>query len=103
MKLRTPVVFLSAILAISTGFAHAQGNPSGRGAITGDPAASSANPGTAPKSDTTTGSARSNPSGSGTSTSGGSDANGDAGRDTMPDSNRSVRPLQDQHKPNGIR
>lgn len=38
-------------------------------------------------------------SGSGTSTSGGSDANGDQGRDAMPDSNKSVIPLDQQHKP----
>ncbi len=40
-----------------------------------------------------------NRSGSGTSTSGGRDANGDQGRDTMPESNRSVMPLDQQHKP----
>jgi hypothetical protein len=38
-------------------------------------------------------------SGSGTSTSGGRDANNDQGRDTMPDSNKSVIPLDQQHKP----
>ncbi len=96
-------VLLSATLALSTTFAQAQGNPSGRGSITGDPAASSATPGTAPKTGTTGSAARSNPSGSGTSTSGGRDANGDAGLDKMPDSDRSVRPLQDQHKPGSIR
>jgi hypothetical protein len=41
-------------------------------------------------------------SGSGTSTSGGSDANGDQGRDKMPDSNLNVRPLDQQHKPDGM-
>jgi hypothetical protein len=41
-------------------------------------------------------------SGSGTSTSGGSDANGDQGRDKMPDSDLSVRPLDQQRKPNGM-
>jgi hypothetical protein len=40
-----------------------------------------------------------NKSGSGTSTSGGSESNGDQGRDTMPDSNKSVKPLSQQHKP----
>jgi hypothetical protein len=40
-----------------------------------------------------------NRSGSGTSTSGGSDANGDQGRDAMPNSNKSVMPLDQQHKP----
>jgi hypothetical protein len=39
-------------------------------------------------------------SGSGTSTSGGSDANGDQGRDKMPESSKSVKPLDQQHKPN---
>jgi hypothetical protein len=66
------------------------GAPSGRGAVTGDPAASSATP----RADTpTTGtSTRSNPSGSGTSSSGGKDDNGDAGRDKMLEGNRSARP-----------
>jgi hypothetical protein len=55
----------------------------------GDPAASSATPGSAP----TTGNAtKRNPSGSGTSTSGGKDDNGDQGRDKMPESNKTVRP-----------
>ena len=103
MKSSVLFILLSAILVFPTSFAHAQGNPSGRGSITGDPAASSATPGTAPNAPMTTGSAtRSNPSGSGTSTSGGSDANGDAGRDKMPDSDRNVRPLPDQHKPDSI-
>lgn len=91
---------MAAIIAIlfATGSAIAQGAPSGRGAVTGDPAASSATP----HADTsTTGtSTRSNPSGSGTSTSGGKDDNGDAGRDKMPDSNRTVRPESQQHHPN---
>ena len=74
--------------------AHAQsGVPSGRGSTSGDPAASSATPGTSP----TTGSPM-KPSRSGTSTSGGSDANGDQGRDRMPDSNQGVRPLNKQNK-----
>ena len=71
-----------AIMALAAGSALAQGGaPSGRGSVTGDPAASSANP----QADTpTTGAAsRSNPSGSGTSSSGGKDDNGDAGRDKM--------------------
>jgi hypothetical protein len=62
--------------------ALAQGNPSGPGATTGDPAASSAAPGADPAK--TVG--QSNPSGSGTSTSGGTDYNGDQGRDKMPES-----------------
>lgn len=40
-----------------------------------------------------------NKSGSGTSTSGGADANGDQGRDAMPESNKTVKPLTEQHKP----
>jgi len=65
------------------------GAPSGRGSTTGDPAASSATPGSAP----TTGNAmKPSPSGSGTSTSGGRDDNGDQGRDKMPESDKSVRP-----------
>nr|WP_245323926.1 hypothetical protein [Bradyrhizobium stylosanthis] len=88
-----------ATIALLAGPAFAQGGePSGRGAVTGDPAASSATP----RADTpTTGAAtRSNPSGSGTSTSGGKDDNGDAGRDKMPESNRTVRPESQQHHPN---
>jgi hypothetical protein len=69
-------------------FAQA-GAPSGRGATTGDPAASSATPGGSP---TTGSSTKSNPSGSGTSTSGGKDDNGDQGRDKMPESSKAVRP-----------
>ena len=69
-------------------FAQA-GAPSGRGATTGDPAASSAKPGASP---TTGSSMKSNPSGSGTSTSGGKDDNGDQGRDRVPESNKDVRP-----------
>ncbi len=87
------------ILVLLAGTALAQnGAPSGRGSVTGDPAASSATP----KSDSpTTGTAaRSNPSGSGTSSSGGKDDNGDAGRDKMPESNRTVRPESQQHHPN---
>jgi hypothetical protein len=65
-----------------SGLQFAQGGaPSGRGAITGDPAASSATPGAAP---TTGNSMKSNPSGK--------DDNGDQGRDKMPESNKAVRP-----------
>lgn len=87
-----------AVAALFAGSAFAQGEPSGRGAVTGDPAASSATP----KADApTTGTAtRSNPSGSGTSTSGGKDDNADAGRDKMPESDRTVRPESQQHHPN---
>jgi hypothetical protein len=89
-------VFIAALFA--TGSALAQtGAPSGRGAVTGDPAASSATPHAG--SQTTGTATKSNPSGSGTSTSGGKDSNGDAGRDKMPDSDRTVRPLDQQHHP----
>jgi hypothetical protein len=62
---------------------------SGRGSTTGDPAASSATPGTSP---TTGSSMKPSPRGSATSTSGGRDDNGDQGRDRMPESNMIVRP-----------
>src|SRR5205085_9347886 len=80
----------AAALAISSDFVLPQaGGPSGRCAATGDPAASTATPGTAP----TTGSAmKSSPSGSGTSTSGGKYDNGDQGRDRMPESSKDVKP-----------
>jgi hypothetical protein len=93
----TTLALATAVMVLGT-LAHAQsGVPSGRGSTTGDPAASSATPHTAPS---TTGNAmKPSRSGSGTSTSGGSDANGDQGRDKMPDSNMSVKPLNQQHKP----
>jgi hypothetical protein len=77
-------IAFALVLALGGGLAHAQnnGDPSGRGSTTGDPAASSATPGTSP---TTGSSMQPSPSGSGTSTSGGSDANGDQGRDKMPE------------------
>lgn len=87
-----------AITALAAGSAVAQGGaPSGRGSVTGDPAASSANP----RADTpTTGAAsRSNPSGSGTSSSGGKDDNGDAGLDKMMEGDRTVR-TPGQQRPN---
>jgi hypothetical protein len=83
---------LSIILSVMLGsysVALAQGNPSGRGSTTGDPAASTSNPSAAPAP--TTGSTSSR-SGSGMSTSGGKDDNMDGGRDKMPESNSSVRP-----------
>ncbi|MFT4115862.1 hypothetical protein [Bradyrhizobium sp.] len=89
-------VCVAALFAAEAALAQT-GGPSGRGAVTGDPAASSATPHAG--SQTTGTSAKSSPSGSGTSTSGGKDANGDAGRDNMPDSNRAVRPLDQQHHP----
>ena len=101
MTMRSTTLALATALAMFGASAHAQnGVPSGRGSVTGDPAASSATPGTSPN---TTGNAmKPSRSGSGTSTSGGSDANGDQGRDKMPDSNLNVRPLDQQHKPNGM-
>ncbi|WP_354225282.1 hypothetical protein [Bradyrhizobium sp. F1.4.3] len=73
------------------------GEPSGRGAVTGDPAASSATPGAG---QSTTGAVtRPSRSGSGTSTSGGKDDNGDQGRDRMPESGRTARSESQQHHP----
>jgi hypothetical protein len=71
---------------ISTGAGAQTGGPSGQGAVTGDPAASSqnANPDRSGRGP--------NKSGSGTSSSGGKDDTGDQGRDAMPESNSSVRP-----------
>ena len=88
--MKLAVVAAVAALALSSNLAFAQaGGPSGRGSTTGDPAASSATPGTSP----TTGSAvKSGPSGSGASTSGGKDDNGDQGRDRMPESSKHVKP-----------
>ena len=95
MKL-TAIAF-AATLTLSGTLAYAQGvMPSGRGSTTGDPAASSATPGTSPSTGSST---KPSPSGSGTSTSGGSDANGDQGRDKMPDSSQGVRPYDKQNKP----
>jgi hypothetical protein len=95
MKFTTIVIATTLTLSGSLAFAQS-GVPSGRGSTTGDPAASSATPGTAP---TTGSSMKPSRSGSGTSTSGGSDANGDQGRDKMPDSSQGVRPLNKQNKP----
>jgi len=83
------------ILVACPTFASAQGNPSGPGSVTGDPAASTANPNSDPSK--TTGQS-SNPSGSGTSTSGGKDDNGDQGRDKMPESNTAVKPYEQQKR-----
>ncbi len=99
--MKSVIIVLAAMLIASSTGANAQGgSPSGRGSTTGDPAASSATPGTPPN---TGSSNKASPSGSGTSTSGGSDANGDQGRDKMPDSSLSVKPLNQQHKPDEIR
>src|ERR1700733_2150149 len=84
--MRNPIMKLSSIalagvFALSGTLAFAQagsnnGGPSDRGSTMGDPAASSATPGTSP---TVGSSMKANPSGSGTSMSGGSDANGRLG------------------------
>jgi hypothetical protein len=88
MKLTT--ISFALVLALPGTVAHAQsGTPSGRGSVTGDPAASSATPSSSP---TTGSSMKPNPSGSGTSTSGGSDANGDQGRDKMPETQNEKSP-----------
>jgi hypothetical protein len=97
MKFMTIALVTATMMFGASAYAQS-GVPSGRGATMGDPASSSATPGTSPN---TTGNAmKPSRSGSGTSTSGGSDANGDQGRDKMPDSNMSVKPLDQQHKPN---
>ena len=82
------------VLSIGTASAQSAGAPSGRGTITGDPAASSTAPSKDPRD--TTGMSPGSSSGSGTSTSGGKDDNGDQGRDKMPDSNMNVRPQNQQ-------
>jgi hypothetical protein len=83
------IAIILSVLFGSYSFALAQNSaPSGRGSVTGDPAASSANPSTAP-----VGTVGTNPSASGTSTSGGRDDNGDQGRDKMPESNMKVAPV----------
>jgi hypothetical protein len=74
-----------ALISTSTVSFAQNGKPSGQGAVTGDPAASSQN-----ANPDTTGMSPSK-SGSGTSTSGGRDANGDQGRDKMPESNMAVK------------
>ena len=87
MKLLAAIT--SLLLLVFSSHALAQGNPSGPGAVKGDPAASTGTPGSDPAK--TTGQSY-NPSGSGTSTSGGKDDNGDQGRDKMPESNMAVKP-----------
>lgn len=85
-----PIAAAFFVLSIVGASAQHAGTPSGRGAVTGDPAASSTVPSRDPRG--TTGLSPSSRSGSGTSTSGGKDDNGDQGRDKMPDSNMTVRP-----------
>jgi len=92
MNMKVTMVGVTVALLLSSPLAFAQSSPGGPG--TPRPAATSASK----KSSDTTGMAP-NKSGSGTSTSGGSDANNDQGRDKMPESNKSVMPLDKQHKP----
>ena len=92
MKL-TAIATITAFL-VSSPVAFAQSDPGGPG--TPRPAATSASP-KGPSYDTT--GMAPNRSGSGTSTSGGSDANGDQGRNAMPNSDKTVMPLEQQHKP----
>jgi hypothetical protein len=87
----SPIVLATCFTLVSTGL-YAQGNPSGQGATSGDPAASSQ------KANSDTTGMTPNKSGSGTSTSGGRDDNGDQGRDKMPESNIDVK--QQPGKPN---
>jgi hypothetical protein len=101
MRVVKPAVVAMVVLCSSGALAQSlaqSGGASGRGAVTGDPAASSATPS---KSSTTGSAMKPTRSGRGTSTSGGSDANGDHGLDKMPESNKSVMPLDQQHKPDG--
>ena len=93
MNFKAGVVSIVFVLSCGVVFAE-NGIPSGRGSVTGDPAASSANPRAEPR-----GTVGFNPSGSGTSTSGGQDDNGDQGRDKMPDSSIGVRPYDQQKRP----
>jgi hypothetical protein len=77
--------YLAIVLSILVGscsLALAQGNPSGPGAVTDDPARSSSNPNAVIPGDH--GQKRSNPSGSGTSPSGGKDDNPDHGFTAIP-------------------
>ena len=87
------VMALATLFALSGSVAYAQGNSSGAGSVTGDPAASSGNA----KSSTDTSGMSGSKSGSGSSTSGGREANGDQGRDKMPDSSVGVRPYDQQN------
>lgn len=95
MKLAKLVILAALVGCPNLASAAQSGQAQGPGATTGDPASSSASS----SHSSTTGFAKPSASGSGTSTSGGSDANGDQGRDKMPGSNKSVMPLDQQHKP----
>jgi hypothetical protein len=93
--MKTAIICATALF-LSSASSHAQGNPSGRGSTTGDPAASSANPNAEPAP---RGRSANNPSGSGTSTSGGRDDNGDQGRDKMPETAKQPTPQAQQKGP----
>lgn len=90
--MKIAIVCATALL-LSVPGVQAQGNPSGRGSVTGDPAASSANPNAEPAA---RGRSTNNPSGSGTATSGGRDDNGEQGRDTMPETAKQPTPQAQQ-------
>lgn len=93
MIMKISAIGLATCFALISSATYGQnGAPSGQGAVTGDPAASSQN---ANPDRSGMGASK---SGSGTSTSGGKDANGDQGRDKMPESNMSVLPLEKQNK-----
>ena len=91
--MKITAIALTTVFVMSGPIAYAQSSAGSPG--TPRPAANSAS---SKSSRDTTGMAP-DKSGSGTSTSGGSDANGDQGRDAMPDSDKSVMPLNKQHKP----
>lgn len=91
--MKITAIALTTVFVMSGAIAYAQSSVGSPG--TPRPAANSAS---SKGSRDTTGMAP-DKSGSGTSTSGGSDANGDQGRDAMPDSDKSVMPLNKQHKP----
>lgn len=89
--MKTASLLVLSALAFSIQTASAQ---TGQGLPNGPrPAAGSAS-----QNRDTTG-IRPSKSGSGTSTPGDADKNGDQGRDAMPESNKTVKPLQEQHKP----
>lgn len=96
MKATLSIAASLIVLLTANASAQPAGAPSGRGAVTGDPAASSTAPGKDPQG--TSGLSSGSTSGSGSSTSGGKDDNGDQGRDRMPESNMNVRPQDQQPK-----
>lgn len=77
------------VLLGSSSLALAQGNPSGPGAVTGDPAKNSASSSASPSGEQST--KHANPAGSGTSPSGGKDDNPDHG----------FSPIPTDHNPHG--